>query len=164
MHLFADYDGRHTSKPGEPNGPIIQDSAIAGDKANSMSWNPGPVYEHPRTFDKEWSTFGMWWDEDEIRFFVDGVERRRQKNRYMHAPQFIKFSLLSNQEWLGGLPAQGAHAFEIDYVRTWSVEKSSAVKKDAAVIPGTRPLDDSMGAAKPPPMQWSPTKAAASTG
>ncbi len=74
----------------------------------------------------------------------------------MHAPQNLKFTLLSNPEWLGGLPAEGEHSFNVEYIRTWSVTKSERFKRNPFEVAGTLNLDDRMGEAKPPPMQWPP--------
>jgi hypothetical protein len=152
VHLFADYDGRHTS-PGGGRGPIIQDASIAGAANNEMHWNPGPVYTHGETWNKGWSTFGVWWDVDEIRFIVNGVERARYRNRYIHQSQIIKFSLLTNTDWFRVLPS-ASDVFQVDYVRVWDVKKSAGVAANPASIPGTTAVNDKMGVAKPPPIVW----------
>lgn len=152
VHLFADYDGRHTSS--NPPGPIIQDSSIAGSQANSMHWNTGSAYQQSNSWDRAWNTFGVWWDENEIRFIVNGVERSRYKNRYIHQPQGIILSMLISTDWLGALPRTGRHVLKVDYIRAWSVKKSADVTANSSSIPGTRPLNDQMGVAPPPRVQW----------
>lgn len=153
VHMFAGYDGRYTAKDGEGPGPIIQDRSIAGKVHNEMHWDPGPQYTHHETWRDGWNTFAVWWDEDEIRWIVNGVERSRYKNRYIHQPQLFKFNLLTDLKWFGQLP-KSAEVFQVDYIRSWNVKKSDAVTKDPTVIPGTLQMDDSMGAAKPPPIIW----------
>jgi hypothetical protein len=152
IHLFADYDGRHTSH-GPGVGPIIQDCHIAGSANNEMHWNPGSVYAHDETWRDGWNTFGVWWDVNEIRFIVNGQERARYLNRYIHQSQIIKFSLLTNLEWFNALPTR-SEAFQVDYVRVWNVKKSAAVAANPDVIPGSLSLNDKMGIAKPPPIVW----------
>lgn len=152
VHLFADYDGRHTA-PGSGAGPIIQDKHIAGDVNNEMHWNPGSVYTHDETWRDGWNTFGVWWDVNEIRFIVNGVERARYLNRYIHQSQIIKFSLLTNLDWFNVLPTR-SDVFQVDYVRVWNVRKSASVRANPEVIPGTLSVNDKMGVAKPPPLIW----------
>jgi hypothetical protein len=152
VHLFADYDGRHTS-PGPGPGPIIHDDSVAGAANNEMHWNPGSVFTHRETWNDGWNTFGVWWDVNEIRFIVNGVERARYRNRYIHQSQIVKFSLLANLNWFAVLPS-AADVFQVDYVRVWDVTKSAGVAADPTSIPGTTPLNDKMGVAKPPPIRW----------
>lgn len=152
VHLFAGYDGRHTAKAGAV-GPPIFDQHLAGTVHNEMHWDPGAFYVHDESWAAGWNTFGVWWNEDDIRFIVNGVERARYKNRYIHQSQFIKFTLLTNLDWFKQIPTN-SDVFQVDYVRAWSVKVSPEVEKDATVIPGTQPIDDSMGVAAKPSFKW----------
>ncbi len=151
VHLFADYDGRHTSSTGR--GPVIHDEHIAGVHHNEMHWDPGPVYSHDASWHDDWNTFAVWWDESEIRFIVNGRERSRYLNRYIHQGQHVKFSLLTNVEWFGAAP-QRDEQFEVDYVRVWKVTKPYFLRSKQDVIPGSLKLNDEMGIAAPTSRSW----------
>jgi hypothetical protein len=152
VHLQSCNDGRFTSTT--PPGPVIQDSDIAGSRANSMNWNPGSVYASPAAWSNKYNVFGMWWSPDEIRFIVNGVERVRYRNRYMHMPQYLRVSILSDKEWLGSLPALTTSTMYVDYIRAWKVRMSDTVAANSAVLPGTLRFNDKMGVALPPPIMW----------
>ncbi len=94
------------------------------------------VFQHPLTGDQHFSKGGSWvapyrladeyhvygleWTPDFIRYFVDGVPVRSQKNTHWHAPMNLIFDTETMGNWLGmpddkDLPS----VFETDYLRAW---------------------------------------------
>ena len=71
-------------------------------------------------FSKEFHTFGVEWNEDEIIFYIDRKEYRRVGNEFCHSPAPIRLSeaILS---WGGAVTdAIDGTFMEVDYVRVYS--------------------------------------------
>ena len=68
----------------------------------------------------DYHVYGLEWDKDEIKFFVDGVVVRSVENTHWHQPLFLTFDSETMPDWFGmpddeDLPS----TFSIEYVRAW---------------------------------------------
>ncbi|NNE90238.1 MAG: glycoside hydrolase family 16 protein [Verrucomicrobiales bacterium] len=72
-------------------------------------------------FSAGFHTFAVEWEPDEIRWFVDGVQRHRAKKQIPDVPMFLLVNLAVGGGWPGNpnekteFPAY----FEVDYVKAW---------------------------------------------
>ncbi len=77
----------------------------------------------------EFHVYALEWDENEIKWYVDGDLKRTKKNEYWHQPLHMNFDSETMPNWFGlpkkeNLPA----TFSIDYVRSW--KKTSGIELD----------------------------------
>ena len=68
----------------------------------------------------DYHVYGLDWDKDAIKFFVDGVLVRSVENTHWHRPLFLIFDSETMPEWFGmpkdeNLPS----TFSVEYVRAW---------------------------------------------
>lgn len=68
----------------------------------------------------DYHTYGLEWDADELRYYVDGAVRHTLKNTYWRQPLHIDFNGETKENWFGlpekdSLPA----VFNIEYIRSW---------------------------------------------
>jgi beta-glucanase (GH16 family) len=68
----------------------------------------------------DFHTYGLEWNEAEIKWYYDNRLVRTKKNQYWHTPMFIKLSVETHPDWFG-LPKKGElpAAMEIQYFRAW---------------------------------------------
>ncbi len=71
-------------------------------------------------FSKEFHTFGLEWNAEELIFYLDGNEIRRSKNEFCHSPAPVWLSL-AIVKWAGPLNEQQLDGtfMEVDYVRIY---------------------------------------------
>jgi len=89
----------------------------------------GDVKEHfsrsnkyfiPVELQKDYHVWGLEWDAEFIRFYIDGVLFREAENTHWHQPLEINFNNESNK-WFGALPDDSKlnELFRVDYFRVW---------------------------------------------
>jgi beta-glucanase (GH16 family) len=91
---------------------------------------PPSDQEHWQIWDKwnsdedlsaQFHVYGLEWNEKEIIYYIDGIERRRLPNTHWHDPLYLVFDVETHPKWTWSdsedpfLPA----AFTVDYVRAW---------------------------------------------
>ena len=71
-------------------------------------------------FSKGFHTFAVEWEKDQIRWYVDGVERHRSTREIPDQPMFLLVNLALGG-WAGNPDSNTVFPadFEIDYVKTW---------------------------------------------
>lgn len=81
-------------------------------------------YYIPFELQKDYHVWGLEWDEDYIRFYIDGVLFREAKNTHWHQPLEVNFNNESNK-WFGALPDDNRlnELYKVDYFRVWQKEK-----------------------------------------
>jgi beta-glucanase (GH16 family) len=64
--------------------------------------------------------YGLQWDRDKIRWYVDGVLVRWVENTHWHQPLTLNFDSETMPEWFG-LPRDGdlPSTYSVEYVRAW---------------------------------------------
>jgi beta-glucanase (GH16 family) len=73
----------------------------------------------PADFAKEFHTYGLAWSADELVFYMDGKELRREKNQFCHSPAPVWLSL-AIIAWGGKVTdAIDGTFMEVDYVRVY---------------------------------------------
>jgi beta-glucanase (GH16 family) len=74
----------------------------------------------PFELQADYHVWGLEWDKDHIRFYLDGVLFREQPNTHWHQPLEINLNCESNK-WFGALPDDaGVHEqFRVRYFRAW---------------------------------------------
>ncbi len=82
------------------------------------------TYHIPFELQKDFHTWGLEWDKDYIRFYIDGVLFREAENTHWHQPLRINVNNESNK-WFGALPDDNRLDGEylVDYVRIWKKKK-----------------------------------------
>ncbi|WP_282036594.1 family 16 glycosylhydrolase [Saccharicrinis aurantiacus] len=77
-------------------------------------------YYIPFKLQEDYHTWGLEWDEDYIRFYIDGVLFRTAENTHWHQPLEINFNCESNK-WFGALPDDNRlnEVYKVDYFRAW---------------------------------------------
>jgi hypothetical protein len=83
-------------------------------------WGVGGVWEAPWRLADDYHVYGLEWNEDEIKYFVDGVLVRSVENTHWHQPLFLIFDSETMPKWFGmpddkDLPS----TFSVEYVRAW---------------------------------------------
>lgn len=75
-------------------------------------------------FPKDYHTFAVEWEPEEMRFYVDGKQRAAYKEHLPDKPHFIIFNMAVGGDWPGNPddPKVFPAKFEIDYVRVWQKE------------------------------------------
>lgn len=74
----------------------------------------------PYLLHHEYHVWGLEWDEDYIRFYIDGILFREQENTHWHQPLEINFNNESNK-WFGALPDNNRldEEYKVKYFRVW---------------------------------------------
>lgn len=80
----------------------------------------GRPYKGP-DFTKEMHVFSVLWTQEELVWFVDGVERARSKEGVPHVPMYVVANLGVGGSWPGMPDSETVFpgAMEIDYIRCW---------------------------------------------
>ncbi len=83
-------------------------------------WDVQHTWVAPFCLADDYHVYGLEWDKDEIKFFVDGVVVRSVENTHWHQPLFLTFDSETMPDWFGmpddeDLPS----TFSIEYVRAW---------------------------------------------
>jgi len=86
-------------------------------------WNIGGSWIGPWRFADAFHVFGLEWNENEIKYYVDGMIVRRVKNTNWHVPLHMNFDSETMPTWFG-LPEDGdlPSTFSIEYVRAWRLK------------------------------------------
>jgi beta-glucanase (GH16 family) len=87
-------------------------------------WDVQHTWEAPWRLADAYHAYGLEWDKDEIKYFVDGVLVRSVANTHWHQPLFLIFDSETMPEWFGmpkneDLPS----TFSVEYVRAWKMDK-----------------------------------------
>lgn len=77
-------------------------------------------YYHPDELHKDYHVWGLEWNPDVIRFFIDGFMFREVENTHWHQPLTINLNNESNK-WFGALPDDNRldQSYRVKYVRVW---------------------------------------------
>lgn len=83
-------------------------------------WNIGGTWTAPWDLADDFHVYGLEWDEEELKYYVDGVLVRRMKNTHWHQPLTLNFDSETMPNWFG-LPRDEdlPSTFRIRYVRSW---------------------------------------------
>jgi beta-glucanase (GH16 family) len=87
-------------------------------------WNIGGSWIAPWRFADAFHVFGLEWNQNEIKYYVDGVIVRRVKNTDWHVPLHMNFDSETMPTWFGlpndeDLPS----TFSLEYVRAWRLKQ-----------------------------------------
>jgi len=137
IHVFAGYKGEFTASnlSNGKLGPIVLDRGVFmqpvplfnppnPDRSNSWHLNCGNTKWLSSPWATKWYTIGMYWSPREIRFFLDGEETLRLKNKLVHQPMLWTIGTGLNKDWAGTAPNEKeiGRWSKIDYVRRWTVK------------------------------------------
>lgn len=83
-------------------------------------WNVGGVWIAPWRLADDFHVYGLGWEKDEIRWYVDGVLVGSAENTHWHQPLCLIFDSETMPKWFGmpndeDLPS----TFSVEYVRAW---------------------------------------------
>ena len=83
-------------------------------------WSSGGVWIAPWPLAADYHVYGLEWDKDAIKYFVDGVLVRSVENTHWHQPLYLIFDSETMGDWFGmpkdeDLPS----TFSVEYVRAW---------------------------------------------
>jgi beta-glucanase (GH16 family) len=83
-------------------------------------WEVQHTWEAPWKLADDYHVYGLDWEKDQIKYFVDGVVVRTVENTHWHQPLYLIFDSETMPEWFGmpkdeDLPS----TFSIEYVRAW---------------------------------------------
>jgi len=83
-------------------------------------WADHEVWIAPFRLADEFITVGLEWNEQELKWYVNGEVVRVRENTHWHQPLTMNFDSETMPEWWG-LPDPGDPAgyFKIDYIRSW---------------------------------------------
>ncbi len=74
---------------------------------------------YPEELQKDYHVWGLEWNKEVIRFYIDGIMFREQENTHWHQPLTINFNNESNK-WFGALPDERTDKeFRVKYLRVW---------------------------------------------
>jgi hypothetical protein len=83
-------------------------------------WSIGKDWDAPWKLTQDFHVYGLEWDKDDIKYYVDGVLVRQVQNTHWHQPLYLIFDSETMPDWFGmpddnDLPS----TFSIEYVRAW---------------------------------------------
>jgi beta-glucanase (GH16 family) len=122
------------------------------------------IHEH-RTWKAPWDprddfhVYGCEWDENTIRWFVDGKLIQSRQNDYWHQPLDIALSL-GLRDPLKQTPSEAGFptVCQVDYIRAWKAAKPIPAELDAAVtypdLPATKTVGEARFYAEAVPQPW----------
>ncbi|MBZ0256525.1 family 16 glycosylhydrolase [bacterium] len=86
------------------------------------------IWEAPYRLADEYHVYGFEWDEELLKWYVDGAVVRTLENKHWHQPLRMNFDSETMPDWFG-LPEKEnlPSTFHIDYVHSW--------KKQEATVP-----------------------------
>lgn len=84
----------------------------------------GKKYFIPFELQKDYHIWGLEWNKDVIKWYIDGVLFRETPNKYWHQDLHINFNSESNK-WLQAFPDDKRldKTYNIDYIRVWKKKK-----------------------------------------
>lgn len=84
----------------------------------------GGEWKSPFRFVEDFHTYGLEWNADEIKWYIDGKVVRTSKNVKHHQPLTVNFDSETMPEWFGlPNPNDLPSTFSIDYIRCWKAKK-----------------------------------------
>jgi len=83
-------------------------------------WSVGGIWVAPWRLADDYHVYGLDWEKDEIKFYVDGVLVRSVENTHWHQPLYLIFDSETMPKWFGmpdnkDLPS----TFSVEYARAW---------------------------------------------
>ena len=86
----------------------------------------GGKWTAPWRLADDYHVYGLEWNADEIKYFVDGVVVRTVENTHWHQPLFLIFDSETMPKWFGmpdddDLPS----TYSVEYVRAWKKQQES---------------------------------------
>ncbi|PIW13609.1 MAG: hypothetical protein COW34_08630 [Armatimonadetes bacterium CG17_big_fil_post_rev_8_21_14_2_50_66_6] len=83
-------------------------------------WSKGGVWVAPWDLADDYHVYGLEWNKEELKYYVDGVAVRTAKNTHWHQPLTLNFDSETMPTWFG-LPKDEdlPSTFSIEYVRAW---------------------------------------------
>jgi len=83
-------------------------------------WSVGGCWIAPWRLADDYHVYGLEWNQDEIRYYVDGVVVRIAKNTHWHQPLYLIFDSETMPQWFG-MPRDSdlPSTFSVEYVRAW---------------------------------------------
>lgn len=99
--------------------------------AGENHWSRPATWTAPFRLADDFHVYGLEWNTEEIKYYIDGVLRHSQANTDWHQPLYLNFDSETIPSWFG-LPAAATlpSTFEIDYIRAYQAvpvpEPSSA--------------------------------------
>ena len=83
-------------------------------------WQAGSAWISPWRLADDFHVYGLEWDKEELKFFVDGVLVRKVENTHWHQSLYLIFDSETMPEWFG-MPedADLPSTFSIEYLRAW---------------------------------------------
>ncbi len=89
------------------------------------------VWEAPFRLADDYHTYALEWDEDRIKWYVDGRMVREKENSHWHQPLHMNFDSETMPKWFG-LPKKEnlPSTFSIDYIRSWKKEETPESDSD----------------------------------
>ncbi len=100
---------------------VVKGKKTHPSSSRSFSFGTKQEDNKPATADfaKEFHTYGLDWSADELVFYMDGKELRREKNQFCHSPAPVWLSL-AIIAWGGKITdAIDGTFMEVDYVRVY---------------------------------------------
>jgi hypothetical protein len=94
-------------------------------------WSIGKDWVAPWRLADDFHVYGLEWDEQTIKFYVDGVLVRWIQNTHWHQPLYLIFDSETMPDWFGmpddkDLPS----TFSIEYVRAWKKQGAALLDCD----------------------------------
>lgn len=116
--------------------------------AEKRHWSIGKDWDAPWKLAQDFHVYGLEWDENDIKYYVDGVLVRQVQNTHWHQPLYLIFDSETMPDWFGmpedkDLPS----TFRIQYVRAWKHQKERLAFDGARRRVGQTPV--SMNAQPP---------------
>lgn len=83
-------------------------------------WCRGKDWTAPWNLADDYHVYGLEWDEQALKFYVDGALVRNEANTHWHQALTLNFDSETMPDWFGlPDPKQLPSTFSIEYVRTW---------------------------------------------
>lgn len=89
-------------------------------------WKIGSTWKADFDPAADYHVYGLEWNEEAIRWYIDGKLVRETKNTHWHQPLFLILDAETQPDWFGlpsreELPAR----FSIEYVRAWRIPEAA---------------------------------------